>query len=92
MSPVQLRLRGLKPGRYSLAAYKVGYRSNDAYTAYLDLKRPAQLSREQVAKLRETASGKPFLEESITIDAAGNFERSFPMRQNDVIQVLLTRS
>ena len=91
VAPVQLRLRDLQSGRYELKAYKVGYRSNDAHTAYIDMKRPSQLSREQVATLRELASGKPFVDEKITIGADGTFERSYPLRQNDVIQVCLPR-
>jgi xylan 1,4-beta-xylosidase len=91
VAPVKLHIAGLKPGSYELRAYKVGYRSNDAYTAYLDLGSPRQLSREQVAKLRKTASGEPFAQESITVGKDGVFERDYPLRQNDVVQVLLTR-
>ncbi len=91
VAPVRLRIQGLQPGKYELRAYKVGYRSNDAYTAYLDMGSPGQLSRDQVAKLRRAAGGEPFAEQTISVGTRGTFEREYPLRQNDVIQITLTR-
>lgn len=87
----RLRLRGLPPGQYALKAYKVGYRSNDAYTAYLDLGSPGQLTRSQVATLKEAGSGSPFLSETVAVGADRGFDRTYAMRQNDAALVVLTR-
>lgn len=87
--PMAVRLANLKPGDYTLSARKVGYRANDAHTAYIDMGRPRQLSREQVATLKKKADGTPFLVEKVTVGEDGTFERTFPMRQNDVLLVTL---
>ncbi len=91
-TPVQLRIGGLPPGAYALKAYKVGYRANDAHTAYIDLGRPDQLTRAQVQQLRQAANGEPFLQQSITVGADGTWQSAYELRQNDAVLVLLTRS
>ena len=85
----QLRLSGLKPGSYELQAFKVGYRSNDAYSAYLAMGSPAQLTRAQVATLKELSKGAPFQTETVTVGADGQFQRSYGLNQNDAVLVLL---
>lgn len=82
--PAELRLSGLRPGEYQILGYKVGYRANDVQSAYRDLGSPSQLTRAQVATLREASSGKPVLVDKIRIGADGRFSRSFDMRENDV--------
>jgi xylan 1,4-beta-xylosidase len=87
---VQLTLTHLQPGRYRLKVYRVGYQENDAYTAYLRMGAPSQLTREQVAVLQRDASGAPVEDRTLTI-RHGNFRQTFPMRKNDVCLVTLTR-
>jgi len=89
--PARLSLRGLKPGVYQLTGYKVGYRANDAYSAYIDMGSPAQLTRAQVARLKDAGDGRSFISEQVTVGADGVLERTYEMRQNDVIQILLKR-
>jgi len=89
--PVKLHLSNIKPGNYTLKAYKVGYRSNDAYTAYIDMGSPKQVTRAQVEELKNVSSGAPFIEETLTIGANGLFERSFEMHQNDAVLLVLAR-
>ena len=45
-----VHLTHLSPGRYTQTLYQVGYRVNDAYSAYRDLGSPSQLTRAQLAK------------------------------------------
>ena len=88
--PLTLTLNHLPDGRYRLAVYRIGYEQNDAYTAYLHLGAPSQLTREQVADLDTAASGAPV--EMRTIDIHnGRFRQIFPMRSNDIYFVTLTR-
>lgn len=89
-NPVCLRITELKPGAYTLRAFKVGYKSNDAYTAYLGMGAPAQLTRDQVAQLKKLSDGSPFDDEPVQVGANGVYERNFPMLQNDVLLVTLT--
>lgn len=81
---VELRLSKLAPRKYRLLATPVGYRANDVQAAWRDLGSPAQLTRAQVATLREASAGKPTISEIVTVGADGKFSRSFPQRENDV--------
>lgn len=86
---IALRLTGLKPGRYQLAATLVGYRANDVQSAWRDLGSPAQLTRAQVSTLRTASAGVPLIDEAVVIGADGVFTRTFAQRENDVWFVAL---
>jgi len=90
-APAELKLTHLKPGLYQLEITRVGYRQNDAYTAYLALGAPAQLTRAQVAELKKASSGAPAVSEPVTVTPAGTFTRTLPLLENDVVLVTLTR-
>ncbi len=90
VNPVVLALSHLHPGQYRLVIYRIGYQQNDAYTAYLHLGAPSQLTRNQVAVLQSSASGAPAEIRTVNV-RHGTFEQTFPMRQNDVYFVTLTR-
>ena len=67
----------------------IGYEHNDAYTAYLHMGAPKQLTLEQVKLLNAAASGNP---ESVSeIDFRGGaFRTQMPLRSNDVWLVVLS--
>jgi xylan 1,4-beta-xylosidase len=85
----ELRLSGLAKGAYQLAVFKVGYRTNDLQSAYRDLGSPAQLTREQVARLRLACSGTPETLTRVEVGGDGLLLRPFEMRENDVWFVAL---
>ncbi len=87
---VTLKLRDLKPGPYHLSVSRVGYEKNDAYTAYLKMGHPGQISLAQVAALKAQATGTPDEERVITVDDTGTWQASFPIRENDAILVKLS--
>ncbi len=80
----ELKLSGLVKGSYRLLATVVGYRANDVQSAWRDLGSPAQLTREQVALLRDASAGIPVVDEKIEIASDGQFTRRFDLRENDV--------
>jgi xylan 1,4-beta-xylosidase len=88
---VKIKLLRLPPGNYTQTVYRVGYRANDAYTSYLDLGAPAQLTHAQVEHLRADSDGKASLETSITISHEGCFECELALHENDVYLVILQR-
>jgi xylan 1,4-beta-xylosidase len=88
--PVMLRLTSIPPGRYRLDVYRTGYQFNDAYTEYLHLGAPSQITKQQVADLQAKAAGAP-VETRVVAIQDGRFEEKFPMRQNDIYFVTLTR-
>ncbi len=88
---VKVRLQGLKKGNYQLAISQVGYRQNDAFTAYIDLGSPAQLSKAQVAELKAKSAGAPSQVKNIKIGSEGLFSMGLPLRENDVYLLELRR-
>jgi xylan 1,4-beta-xylosidase len=90
-SAVSLALSGVPTGQYSMTLYRVGYRVNDAYAAYLDLGSPNQLSKSQVAYLKSLSDGKPERVSPLNVAADGKVRVTFELRENDVYFVTLTR-
>ncbi|HLK15901.1 MAG TPA: hypothetical protein VKT78_13940 [Fimbriimonadaceae bacterium] len=88
---VRLRLANLKPGMYELTVYRVGYRINDPFADYLDLGRPSQLTRPQVAKIKAKNDGKPVRRETATVRKGEALVREYPLRDNDVYLVTVER-
>lgn len=74
----------LPAGKYKLSVYQTGYRANDPYATYLDLGSPSQLTKEQVALIKQKNSDAPVLSKAITIGSDGRYSHSLPMRENDV--------
>jgi len=84
-----LLLSHLVPGsQYSVEVKRVGYKANDAYTAYLDIGAPRDLNADQVAALNRLTKDRPESFESVMAGTDGKAEIAIPMHANDV--VLLT--
>jgi xylan 1,4-beta-xylosidase len=79
----------LTNGVYHLNIYRTGYQLNDAYTAYLHMNSPINLSPAQVETLNQAASGAPTETRTLHI-TNGHFDQTFPMHQNDTVLVTLT--
>jgi len=80
----ELRLSHMAAGPYRMLATKVGYRANDVQAAWRDLGSPSQLTRAQVATLRNASSGDPCLNETVQVGPDACVSRRFEMRENDV--------
>ena len=85
-----LRISGLRPGRYAATFYKVGYRVNDAYATYCDLGSPSQLTRDQVAFIKDKNNGAPHDTKVVTIGDNGAFFDDYEVRENDLCLVTLS--
>lgn len=81
---VAVALQGMQPGAYTMTVSQVGYRQNDAFTAYIGMGSPKQLTRAQVATLKEQASGKPARQQTVTVGSDGRLATTLPLRENDV--------
>jgi xylan 1,4-beta-xylosidase len=86
---LELDLSHVRDGEYSLAVYQTGYKQNDAYTAYVEMGAPNQLTREQVRALNAASAGAPIIQAKVTVKG-GRFVRSVPLRSNDVFLFVLT--
>lgn len=81
---LQVNISKIPEGNYSLEIYKVGYRSNDAYSSYLALGSPSQLNKKQVEQIKRQNDGSPFLSEIVSIKKETPFTKELEIRENDV--------
>jgi xylan 1,4-beta-xylosidase len=87
---VRLSLSHVANGRYALAVYRIGYKVNDAYTDYLAMGAPSQLTPRQVMYLKEKDGGAAVSEVEVNV-TDGNMGYDLPLRTNDVYLLLLTK-
>jgi len=92
LPPIQLKLHGLKPGKYTVSIYKTGYHANDPYSAYFEMGSPSQLSVAQVKRLKQLDADIPIAQSTVTVNASGNFEKQLNIRQNDVLLVKIKKA
>jgi xylan 1,4-beta-xylosidase len=88
---LKVNLTGLPEGLYSLQVYQVGYRVNDAHTAYGDLGRPQQLTNEQVEHLKKMSDGAPVYRETVRVKGGSAWVKELPLRENDVYFLSLVK-
>ncbi|MGI4875469.1 MAG: GH39 family glycosyl hydrolase [Janthinobacterium lividum] len=87
---VQLALQHLPPGTYRLDTYRVGYRQNDAYSAYLQLGRPAYLTPAQIADLQGLTQDAPTSSQTVKIGPAG-LTQPLELCENNVVLLKIKR-
>jgi xylan 1,4-beta-xylosidase len=88
---VRVSVAGVPKGRYRLEIHQVGYRVNDAYTTYLDMGRPSQLTRAQVAEIKRLNGDAPVAAEIVRVRSGEPFVKELRLRENDVFLLTLTR-
>lgn len=91
--PVQLQITHLVANAaYRLEIYRTGYHANDAYTAYLEMGSPKELTPAQVAHLNDLTQDQPETERLVNTGPNGTAEITVPMSSNDIVLVKLERS
>jgi xylan 1,4-beta-xylosidase len=91
-APVELRVRHLVPGAaYRLEVHRTGYQANDAYTAYMEMGSPKDLTRSQVAHLNDLTRDLPETDRTVLSGPDGSIEVTVPMNSNDIVKVTLKR-
>ena len=88
---LKINIANIPNGNYALEVYKVGYRSNDAYSTCLSLGKPAQLTEQQVEQIKKQNDGSPLLKEIITVKSGVPFSKELDIRENDVFFVNLVK-
>lgn len=88
---VKVEINGIPEGNYSMEIYKTGYKTNDAYSTYVAMNRPAQLTVQQVNTIKQLNNGAPVITETISIDAKGHFGKEINLNENDVYLLNLVR-
>ncbi|MGA9667953.1 MAG: beta-xylosidase [Terracidiphilus sp.] len=92
-APAELQITNLVPNSaYRLEVHRVGYHANDAYSAYIEMGAPKELTRAQTAHLSELTQDIPETDKAVRSGSDGSLECSVPMNSNDVVVVKLKRS
>jgi len=90
--PVTVALDHIAPGTYLQQVYYIGYRQNDAYTAYLDLGAPSQLTKAQVDAISALASGNPAMSRIIPLSRGlDRYELHPQIAANEVCLIVLRK-
>jgi xylan 1,4-beta-xylosidase len=91
LGKVKIEVKGIPRGKYQLEIYQTGYQVNDAFSTYLSIKKPNQLSKEQQKFIQEKNNGEPVLSEKIKIDSKGILFKELNIRENDVFMLILKK-
>jgi xylan 1,4-beta-xylosidase len=87
-APVVLTVTHLVPGTaYHFEVHRTGYNSNDAYTPYLEMGAPKELTAAQLAHLNELTRDLPQKEQTVRSGKDGNVKFTIPMKSNDIVLV-----
>jgi xylan 1,4-beta-xylosidase len=90
---VQLRVTHLAPrAAYHLEVYRTGYHANDAYSAYLELGSPKDLTAMQVEHLNDLTRDLPETDRVVRSSPAGRIDITVPMSSNDIVLLKLART
>jgi xylan 1,4-beta-xylosidase len=92
-APVELKFTHLTPrAAYTLEVHRTGFHANDAYTAYLEMGRPKELTAAQIAQLNGLTRDLPVKDQLFGASEDGTLEITLPMNSNDVVLVKLVRA
>jgi xylan 1,4-beta-xylosidase len=90
---VQFEVTHLVPNAaYHLLVHRTGFHANDAYSAYIEMGSPKELSAPQIAHLNELTRDLPETDKVVQSLPTGTVEFTIPMNSNDIVLVKLTCS
>jgi len=90
--PLEVSFNHVKPGSYRLKVHRTGFRANDAYSAYINMGAPKDLTPEQLDQLRALTRDLPEIDRVVPVVDSGSYTFSLPMRSNDVVLVRLQKA
>jgi xylan 1,4-beta-xylosidase len=89
LGSVEVDLTHVPSRHYHVTLYQTGYKRNDAYTAYVEMHAPNQLTRAQVEALKKTSDGSPISETDVAV-TDGHLMHQMTLRTNDVFFLKIT--
>ncbi len=90
-APVELQVTHLAPkADYHLEVHRTGFHANDAYSAYIEMGSPKELSAAQIAEMNQLTRDLPVTEKAVRSGSDGTIAFSIPMNSNDIVLVKLT--
>ncbi len=92
-APIEMQVTHLAPNSdYHLEVHRTGFHANDAYSAYIEMGSPKELSAAQIAEMSELTRDLPATEKAVRSGSDGTIAFSIPMNSNDIVLVKLTRN
>jgi xylan 1,4-beta-xylosidase len=92
-APVEFKISHLPPNEaYRIEVHRTGYHANDAYSAYIEMGSPKELTAGQVAHLNDLTRDSPETDKVVLSSSGGTIEISLPMNSNDIVLVKVMRS
>jgi xylan 1,4-beta-xylosidase len=88
---LRVSVRNLSSGNYRLEVHRTGFRANDAYSAYIDMGAPRELTPTQLDRLNLLTRDLSEIDRVVRVGKKGSYALSLPMRSNDVVLVTLER-
>ncbi len=89
-TPVKLKITHLRPNTgYRIEIHRTGYRANDAYSAYIEMGSPENLTTVQIAQLNKLTRDLPETDRILRSGHEGSAELVVPMKTNDVVLIEL---
>lgn len=90
-APVQLKMTNLKTGNYQLKVHRTGFNANDAYSAYIDMGAPKELTPAQIQEMHRLTRDRPEVAKTVRVGKGGTANVALCMRSNDIVLVTLER-
>ena len=81
----------IEAGSYRLKVHRTGFRANDAYSAYIDMGAPRELTPIQLDRLNLLTRDLPEIDRVVRVGKKGSYAFSLPMHSNDVVLVTLEK-
>jgi len=88
---LHVSVRNLNPGSYRLKVHRTGFRANDAYSAYIHMGTPRDVTPRQLDQLNLLTRDLPEIDRVIRVGKRGSYAFSLPMRTNDVVLVMVEK-
>ena len=92
-APVQLKVTHLmRNAAYRVEVHRTGFRVNDAYSVYIEMESPKNLTAAQLERLNELTRDLPEKDEVVHSGNDGAVEIGLPMNSNDIVLMKLVRT
>ncbi len=90
-APLRVRVMHLVPKTsYSVEVHRAGFHANDAYSSYLEMGAPKELTAAQLAQLKNCTRDLRESDRTVESDSDGTLEFSVPMNSNDIVLITVT--
>ena len=91
-APIHFQVTHLPPRTtWHLEIYRTGYHANDAYSAYIEMGSPKDLTPAQIQHLNDLTRDLPETHHTVRSSPDGTLQATIPMSSNDIVLLKLTR-